>query len=156
PLVYFGLFTAGQYLIWRTWANRPRGHLAALVTVLSAPMPALWSIVPRGGYVEVLAWALPVLGASRYLTRANAPPLGRVARFGWGLLLAFGSFLNPLSLIVYATLAIDWSIGRHGAEIATARPHLFGWVQFRWSPLGWSALAAATILTAGACCNVRF
>src|SRR4051812_14273080 len=61
PLAFFGLFAAGQFALWRRWSDRPTGHLAALLTVVCAPMPAVWSIVPRGGYVEVLAWALPVL-----------------------------------------------------------------------------------------------
>lgn len=65
PLVFFGLFAAGQYAIWRIFHDRSTGHLAALISVLGAPMLALWSVVPRGGYVELMTWALPVLAIYR-------------------------------------------------------------------------------------------
>ncbi len=76
PWLFFGLFAAGQFVLWRTWSDRATGHLAALLTVVCAPMLALWSIVPRGGYIEVVAWALPVLGIYRRMIRpGDAPPL---------------------------------------------------------------------------------
>jgi hypothetical protein len=132
PALFFALFAMGQYIIWRLWADRTTAHLAALITVLGAPMLAVWSFIPRGGYSEVLAWALPVLAIYRQVTRPNRAPLSAWAQFGWGALLAFGYFLNPLSLIVYATLLIDWTFGRHGADLRRQR-HLDG----RW-PDSWS------------------
>src|SRR4051795_3469784 len=47
PLLFFGLFAAGQFALWTRWAGRGTGHAAALVTVVSSPMLALWSIAPR-------------------------------------------------------------------------------------------------------------
>src|SRR5579864_8559589 len=31
PVLYFGMFVAGQYVLWRLWDGRTAGHLAALV-----------------------------------------------------------------------------------------------------------------------------
>src|SRR5579864_5131591 len=33
PLLFFGLFAAGQYILWRQWADGRTGHLAALFAV---------------------------------------------------------------------------------------------------------------------------
>ncbi len=148
PLLFFGLFVAGQYLLWSRWAGRSVGHLAAILSIVCAPMAAFWTIIPRGGYVEVLAWAIPTLGVYRHLTRRDATPLAFPAQFGWGFLFAFGYFLNPLSLVVYATLALDWTFGRHGRAIREAHP---GWVSVLDSPwVGavWVGLAGLVVTTA--------
>jgi hypothetical protein len=155
PLVFFGLFAAGQYLLWRHWADRPSGHLAALITVLSAPMPALWAIVPRGGYIEILFWGLPVLGVYRAITDPSARPLSPVRQAGWGFLLAFGYFLNPLSLIVYVALAIDWTLGRHGADLRKERRLDGGWIDSWRACWIWPALAIVIVLALGVCCHVE-
>ncbi len=135
PVFYFGLFVAGQYLLWSRWSGRATGHLAALLTVVSAPMAAFWTVIPRGGYVECLTWAIPVLGLYRDLTRPGAAPLSKAGQFGWGFLLALGYFLNPLSLIVYATLALDWTFGRHGADLRRLRGRSRRWLDSPWAPL---------------------
>src|SRR5439155_13356578 len=44
PLLFFGLFVAGQYALWRIWRDRPTGHVAALIAAVGAPMFALWGI----------------------------------------------------------------------------------------------------------------
>jgi hypothetical protein len=155
PLVFFGLFAAGQYLIWRHWVDRPSGHLAALITVLSAPMPALWAIVPRGGYIEVLFWALPVLGVYRAVTDPGARPLSPAKQAGWGFLLAFGYFLNPLSLILYAALAIDWTLGRHGADLRKERRLDGRWIDSRRAFVIWPLAAGLIILALSVCCHVE-
>src|SRR4029077_19606172 len=114
PLLGFGLFVAGQYAVWRHWRDRATGHLAAALTVLCAPMLSLWGIVPRGGYVEFLAWALPTFALYRGLARPGRPGMSALSQAAWGFLFALGYFLNPLSLTVYATVALDWVFGRHG------------------------------------------
>lgn len=121
PLLFFGLFVAGQFGLWRAWRGRASGNLAALLTVICGPMLTVWGIVPRGGYAAALAWALPTLWAYRELTRSDRQPIGPAAQFGWGFLFALGYFLNPLSLILYATIALDWTFDRHGPELRRAR-----------------------------------
>ena len=91
---------------------------------LCAPMLVLWAIVPRGGYIELLAWAIPVLGVYRAWTRPGGRTPGPRRQAAWGFLFAFGYFLNPLSLIVYLTLALDWTFGRHGADLRRERSGL--------------------------------
>jgi hypothetical protein len=154
PWLFFGLFTAGQYALWRCWGDRITGHLAALIAVLGAPMLVLWSIVPRGGYIELLAWAVPVLGVYRAWTRPHVPAPTRGRQAAWGFLFLFGYFLNPLSLIVYLTLAIDWTFGRHGAELRRARGGLARWVDARGAPLFWILLGGGLILALAVCCHV--
>ena len=88
---------------------------------VGSPMLVLWAIVPRGGYIELLAWALPVLGVYRASTRPGRRRPRARRQAAWGFLLAFGYFLNPLSLIVYLTLALDWTFGRHGADLRRER-----------------------------------
>ncbi len=127
PLLAFGLFAAGQFVAWRLWRDRATGNLAALLTVTGAPMFALWSIVPRGGYIEFLAWALPTLAIYHALTAAR-PSLSPLKQAAWGFLLAIGYFLNPLSLTVYATLALDWLFVRHGADLRAERLPRAPWI----------------------------
>jgi hypothetical protein len=156
PLLFFGLFVAGQYLLWSRWADRTTGHLAGLVTLLGSPMLAVWSIIPRGGYIEVLAWALPVLWIYRRSTRVDVRPLGSIGQAAWGFFFALGYFLNPLSLIVYLTLALDWTFGRHGSDLRRERRLNGGWLDSWWAPLGWVVIAVASLVALGACCHVQF
>jgi hypothetical protein len=155
PWLFFGLFAAGQFALWRRWDDRLTGHLAALVSVVCAPMLLAWSIVPRGGYIELLAWALPVLAVYRALTDPGARPLGRAAQAAWGFLFALGYFLNPLSLIVYLTLALDWTFGRHGAALRQTRRAVGRWVDSRSAPLFWVVLSGLLLLALAICCHVE-
>lgn len=155
PVLYCGLFAAGQYLLWRVWSGRRAGHLAAAFTVACAPMPAFWTFIPRGGYVEVLAWAVPVLGLYRHLTRPGAPPLSWPAQFGWGLLLAVGYVINPLALIVYAALFFDWTFGRHGADVRRERGlDRFAWLDGPLAAVAWAAAAGGLVVLAAVGCHV--
>jgi hypothetical protein len=156
PWLFFGFFVAGQYGVWRLWAGRSTGHLAALIAVICAPMLTLWSIVPRGGYIEFMAWALPVLGIYRAVTRPERPALSRGAQAGWGFLLAFGYFINPLSLVVYVALALDWVLGRHGTELRTERRLAGSWLDSPWAPLVWFGLAGLLVGLLAVCCHVEF
>src|SRR4051794_14470517 len=90
PWLFFGLSVAGQYALWRRWGDRITGHLAALFSVVCAPLLVLWGMVPRGGYIEVLAWAIPVLGIYRAWTRPGASTPLRRQQAAWGFLLAIG------------------------------------------------------------------
>jgi hypothetical protein len=155
PWFFFGLFVAGQYALWRCWGDRLTGHLAALVSVLCAPLLVLWAIVPRGGYIELLAWAIPVLAVYRAWTKPGAPEPSRGRQAAWGFLLVFGYFLNPLSLIVYLTLALDWTFGRHGAELRRARIGSTWWVDSRAAPLFWAVLGGLLLLALAVCCHVK-
>ena len=121
PVLFFGLFVAGQFAVWRLWKDSPTGHLAALLTLLGAPLMTVWGFIPRGGYVESLAWALPTLAVYRAVTRPGAGPLSPARQAGWGFLLAVGYFINPLSQIVHASLAIDWTFARHGDDLRHER-----------------------------------
>lgn len=154
PLLFFGLFVAAQYALWRTWTNRATAHTAALIAVLSAPMLAIWSVVPRGGYIELLAWAVPVLGIYRSVTRSSAPPLTGWKQAGWGFLLTLGYYVNPLSLIVYVTLALDWTLGRHGADLRRDRGLSAKWLDHPLAPLVWLLVGCAMVLGLGLCCHV--
>ena len=84
-------------------------------------MFAVWGIVPRGGYIECLAWALPTLWAYRALAGSHAPELSRGQQVIGGFWFAFGYFVNPMAVIVYVTLALDWTFGRHGADLRRER-----------------------------------
>lgn len=156
PLVFFGLFVAGQYGFWRSSCDRFTGHLAALITVLGAPMVVLWSVVPRGGYVEMMTWAVPVLAIYRRVTRPERAPLTRWRQFGWGFLFAFGYFVNPLSLIIYVTLAVDWTFGRHGNELRVLRRIDARWLDSRWAAVVWIGLGWLFIVALAVCCHVEF
>lgn len=154
PAFYFALFAAGQYLIWRFWVDRPTGHLAALLTVACAPLMTIWSVIPRGGYTVMLFWALPTLWAYRHLTRPEAgTPSGRV-QFGWGFLLAIGYYLNPLALIVYMTMVLDWVLGRHGADLRQRRRFRGRWIDSPNAVWGWFILALIAVTALGVACHV--
>ena len=98
PWLFFGLFVAGQYVLWRCWGDRLTGHLAALVSVLCAPMLVLWAIVPRGGYIELLAWAIPVLAVYRAGTQPGTPEPSRGRQAAWGFFFAFGYATSTVKL----------------------------------------------------------
>jgi hypothetical protein len=155
PLVAFGVFAGGQYALWRRWKDRATGHLAAMITVVGSPMLALWSIVPRGGYIELLAWALPVLGLYRKVIQPDGGIRSRFGEFGWGFLLAVGYFLNPLSIVVYLTMALDWTFGRHGADLRRER-RLGEWIDSRWAPAAWGLGALVWLGALAGCCHVDF
>ena len=154
PTLFFALFAAGQYALWRTWADRATGHLAALLTVVGAPMLALWGVAPRGGYSEVLAWAVLALGIYRAVTRPGAAPRPRWLQVAAGLGLGLGYFLNPLSLIVYATMALDWTLGRQGRDLRRERRLADGWVDAPWAGATWLAAAALAVAALAAGCHV--
>jgi hypothetical protein len=154
PTFYFALFVAGQYAAWRCWSGRATGHLAAVFTVACSPMLTVWSIIPRGGYPEVLAWGLVTLAVYRRVTRADRPTLGRLAQFGWGVLFTLGYFINPLSLVVYVTMAVDWTFGRHGADLRLDRGLEGGWPESRWFLPRWIALAAGIVTLLALGCHV--
>lgn len=156
PLFFFGLFVAGQYMLWRTSSDRLTGHLAALISVLGAPMLVLWSAVPRGGYIELMAWALPVLAIYRVVTQPARVRLTAWQQAAWGFLLASGYFLNPLSLIVYVTLAVDWVLGRHGTDLREEHGRAVRWVDSRWALLIWAGLAFSIVMALATCCHVEF
>lgn len=157
PLLFFALFVAEQYAVWRIWSGKRTANLAALITLIGSPFLALWSVASRGGYTVVLAWALPVLACYRRAVEPGAPPLSRSRLFGWGFLFAIGYFLNPLSIIIYATLAVDWTFARHGRELRESRARTLSRIPIsgRWG--GWIALGAvgAVIAAIGVCCHVE-
>jgi hypothetical protein len=155
PWLFFGLFVAGQFALWRCWSDRLTGHLAALISVVCAPILVLWAIVPRGGYIELLAWAIPVLGVYRAWTRPGAAPSPRWRQAAWGFLFALGYFLNPLSWIVYLTLAFDWTFGRHGAELRRSRPEIERWLGSRAAPWFWATVGGLFLLALAVCCHVK-
>ncbi|HEY2158904.1 MAG TPA: hypothetical protein VGH33_24955 [Isosphaeraceae bacterium] len=154
PTLYFAWLVAGQFVAWRAWKGRTCGHLAALFTLACSPMMAIWSVIPRGGYTEVLAWGLATMVVYRRVTRSDQPPIGRLAQLGWGVLFTFGYFLNPLSLVVYVTLAIDWTFGRHGQDIRRERGLTWRWPDRRWAGLAWAGLAAGILAVVAVGCHV--
>ncbi len=155
PWLAFGLFAALQFFLWSRWGDRATGHLAAAFTIVCAPMPVLWEVVPRGGYIEFLAWSLPTLAAYRALCRSDRPwPLPWIQTV-WGFWLAFGYFLNPLSLTIYVTLAIDWTFGRHGADLRRDRHVTSRWLDHRFAPVLGLSLAIGWVLAIAFCCHVE-
>ncbi len=154
PTVYFAALVAGQFAAWRSWKGRACGHLAALFTLACSPMMAIWSVIPRGGYTEVLAWGLATMAVYRGVTRPDRPPLGPLAQLGWGALFTFGYFLNPLSLVVYVALAIDWTLGRHGVDIRRERGPRWRWLDRPWAGLAWMALLAIAVALVAIGCHV--
>jgi hypothetical protein len=117
-------------------------------------MMAIWSVIPRGGYTEVLAWGLATLVVYRRVTRPDRPPIGTLAQLGWGVLFTSGYFLNPLSLVVYVALAIDWTFGRHGLDIRRDRDLTWRWPDRPWAGLGWVGLAASVVALVAIGCHV--
>ncbi len=154
PTLYFAGLVAGQFAAWRAWKGRSCGHLAALFTLACSPMMAIWSVIPRGGYTEVLAWGLATLAVYRSVTRPDRPPIGPLAQLGWGVLFTFGYFLNPLSLVVYVALAIDWTFGRHGLDIRRDRRLTWRWPDRTWAGLAWAGLAAGMVALVAIGCHV--
>lgn len=155
PLTAFGLFAAGQFAVWRCWRGRATGHLAAALTVVGSPMMVLWGIVPRGGYVEFLAWALPALYAYREVSRVGRPTPAPWVQAALGFWLAVGYFLNPLSLTVYATIALDWTLGRHGADLRRERDLRAAWLDHPFSGIVWLAWLVAWVTAMAVCCHVE-
>ena len=154
PLLAFALFTAGQFIVWSRWSNPATAHLAAALTLLCPPMLALWGVIPRGGYVVLLAWSLPTLAVYREVARHGRPPLPPRAQIGWGFLLALGYFLNPLSMIVYATLALDWIFIRHGASLRRLRLSHSPWLKSSLAALLWILIGSFWIVLLALCCHV--
>lgn len=154
PLLAFGLFAAGQFAVWSRWRDRATGRLAAGLTVVGAPMLVLWGIVPRGGYVEFLTWGLPTLAFYRALARPDRPPAHPAVQAGWGFWLAFGSFLNPLALTVYATIALDWALGRHGADLRRERDVRAAWLDHPAAPAVGIIAALGWVAALAVCCHV--
>lgn len=153
PLLFFGLFAAGQFALWRSWQNRGTGHLAALFAVVGSPMLVVWEVVPRGGYVELLAWAVAAIWLYRTVARRGASRLSLWKQLGVGFALAFGYFLNPLSLVVYAAIALDWMFGRHGQELRAKRLPRASWLDRPGAPLIVLAIACAWVCWLAACCH---
>lgn len=154
PLLAFGVFAAGQYAVWSRWRGRTTGHLAAALTVIGSPMLGLWGLVPRGGYVEFLAWALPTLWAYREVARPGRADVSPARQAAWGFWLALGYFLNPLSWTVYATIALDWVLGRHGADLRRERglsPRCF---DSRVAPFLWLTAGVILVVALAAFCHV--
>jgi hypothetical protein len=154
PLLFFGLFVAGQYAVWRLWQGRTLAHLAALITVVGSPMLALWGVIPRGGYIEVMAWALPTLAVYRAVVREGSPGLTPVRQAGWGFLLAVGYLINPLSLVVYCTIAIDWTFHRHGADLRRERAGTWPWLDRHSAPFVWLAIGLGWLSLLAFCVHV--
>ncbi|MFO0961188.1 MAG: hypothetical protein U0800_27725 [Isosphaeraceae bacterium] len=157
PWLFFGLLAGLQFLAWNRWRGAKTGHLAALLTVTGSPFFAAWSIVPRGGYIELLAWMVPAIAAYRLMTWRSADPPGFGRQFGWGMMLTLGGFLNPLAWITYAALLADWTFGRHGRDLRESwkiRPG--GWLDRPWAPAAWLAMAGSVVLILGACVHVNF
>ncbi|MFO0910328.1 MAG: hypothetical protein U0794_18620 [Isosphaeraceae bacterium] len=155
PWLFEALFVAGQFVVWGRWKGRRTGHLAAAASLLGPPMLCIWSIVPRGGYVEFLAWVLPTIAVYRRVTCPDTAPLSPIQQAGWGFLLALGYLLNPLSLTVYTTLAVDWTLFRHGAELRRLRNLDLGWLQPRWAPWVWLGAVLGGLTLLAACCHVE-
>jgi hypothetical protein len=155
PTFYFALFVAAQYALWRLFRDRTTGHVAALVATVGSPMLAVWSVASRGGYTVILAWGTLVLIAYRAVVLPRERQLSPARRFGWGALLSVGYYLNPIALIVHVTLAIDWTFRRHGQELRTIRRRSLSWTSGPFAPVGWVALAAASIAILSFCCHVE-
>jgi hypothetical protein len=156
PWLVFGLFVAAQFAVWRHWEGRATGHLAATLTLIGAPLITVWGLIPRGGYVEMLAWALPTLAAYRVLTRAGRGRPSPALQAAWGCLLAVGYFVNPLSLTVYATIAMDWAFRRRGADLRSERAagRTWKWLDAPTAPWVWLALGFAWLCGLAAFCYV--
>ena len=136
--------------LWRCWCDRLTGHLAALVSVL---LHRCWC---SGGSYRAgdtsscwpgrfRSWRSIVPGPSR---AAPTPSRGS-GRWRGASSLRFGYFLNPLSLIVYLTLALDWTFGRHGAELRNERSGAARWIDSRAAPVLWAVLGRAVAPCAG-------
>ncbi|GAC1469802.1 MAG: hypothetical protein NVSMB9_14080 [Isosphaeraceae bacterium] len=154
PLSAFAIFAAGQFAVWRCWQGRRTGHFAAALTVIGSPMLAIWGIIPRGGYVEFLAWALPTFAVYRRMSRPDAPRPGPLGQAAWGFLLGLGYFLNPLSLTVYATIALDWTFCRHGADLRRERAPRAAWLDWPTAPVLWLLGVVLWISVVSFCCHV--
>ena len=154
PLLFFGAFAAGQFAVWSRWRGRATGHLAAVLTVVGSPMIGLWGIVPRGGYVEFLAWALPTLWAYREVARPGRPALSAARQTAWGFWLALGYFVNPLSMTVYVTIALDWTFGRHGRDLRRERAPRSAWLDAPAAPAVGLAVGVIWVSALAACCHV--
>src|SRR5262249_9173863 len=83
PTLFFGLFVAGQFWVWRRWNETGTARLAAAFSIICAPLPALWSFVPRGGYIEVMAWGIAVLGIYHARVQSETPRLSTAGQVGW-------------------------------------------------------------------------
>ena len=154
PLLVFGLLVAAQFAVWTAQSGRRAGHLAALFTVVCAPLLTVWGLIPRGGYVEILAWSVPTLVIYRAVVRPGRPGLTAAQQAGWGCWLGLGHVLNPLSMTVYVTLGLDWTFGRHGLDLRArrldGRPTLERWA----TPFGWAAAGLATVASLAFFCHV--
>ncbi len=159
PLFFCGLFVCGQFVLWTRWSSRAAGHLAASIALIGAPMATIWTLIPRGGYVEFLCWCLPVLYVYRRACARRGANRLPTAQFGWGLLLGLGFFVNPLSIVIYATLALDWTFGRHGASIRQDRgldaSEFDKLISGRWSVLAWALMSVFVYCVLAFSCKVR-
>lgn len=157
PTLVFGLFVAGQFLFWRNWCGPAVGHMAAAFSTLCSPMFALWSVIPRGGYSELLAWALLTIALALRLMQPGQAALHPASQFLWGLVLTIGYYINPLSLTVYAALGLYWWDSALAPEIRgqprLATPSTFSPGLARWSVRISIGFALVVLLAVG--CHVR-
>lgn len=159
PWLFFAILAGFQFLAWNRWRDARTGHLAALLTIVGSPFLTAWGLVPRGGYVELLAWMMPTILAYRIVTSRDDRPLGFAAQVGWGALLVLGSFLNPLAWITYGTLLIDWTFSRHGSDLRASwgvGDRRSFWLDRSWTPTAWLGLGAALLGLLAACAHVDF
>jgi hypothetical protein len=154
PALYFAGLVAGQFAAWRAWKGRACGHLAATFTLACSPMMAIWGVIPRGGYIEVLAWGLAAMAVYRRVTRPDGASMGILPQLGWGALFTFGYFLNPLSLVVYLALAIDWTFGRHGLDIRHERLPDRRWPDCPRAGVAWAGLALIAVAIVASGCHI--
>lgn len=112
PTLFFGALVAAQFLMLTRWFGRRGGLVGAIVLLAAPPMFAQWSISARGGYIEILLLGTLLLWSYTEGFAGRQPGTPAFRRFGFGLILGAGLWINPSIVLFILPIAAHYLLQR--------------------------------------------
>ncbi len=111
PTLFFSLLVGVQYIMLTRWFGRFGGLIGAATLLASPPWIMRWTVVARGGYVEIMLWGSLLWWAygEWFVGRENPK--------GWqkatlGAIIGSGLWLNPTIVAFVAPVVVHWLLGK--------------------------------------------